>query len=161
MKYPFAIALWLMSASTAAAENYLVPPPEYDPYIHPYKGRLTEVTVTDRNDMNKKYCAGNIAPLGCAANYPEEGACWIYILSAELLKPSKITVEEVRRHELAHCNGWKHPKPKMVLSKEDEERLFKLKAGETHIVKPVYIVPDVRHCTTPACYIEEWKKANP
>src|SRR5262245_7410189 len=86
-----------------------LPPPEYD---KPWEGTLIERVVEDFNELalrcaghEKEAKAGHI--LGCSQHYGS--TCIISIMPEDMLKQRGFMIEAVRRHEIAHCHGWKHP----------------------------------------------------
>lgn len=119
MKYLLATAAVLALTSVATGdERYqpnhaldVIPPAEYD---KPFVGRLEEFVTKDREEL-AGFCRG-LEPttvLGCARHWPasESGPplCDIYLAPDELIRRSGLTTEIVRHHEIAHCNGWRHP----------------------------------------------------
>jgi len=137
MKYPLAIALWLLSSAAVAYESEL-PPPEYD---HPFPGPLTEIFMESMEAFNK------VCPYPALTGYltiawarpPHfSTGCTIYYAPKELLKNHGVSLEHLRQHEIGHCNGWQHgppdfmPRKHQPLSREEEiEKLFTLNAGQT------------------------------
>jgi hypothetical protein len=113
-----AAVLALTSVSATGAERYqpneallhtMLPPAEYD---KPFVGNLKEFII---NDLEKlaSFCGGQKV-LGCAhpIPLPENALCTIYLASDDLIRKRGLpnqTIETVRRHEIAHCNGWYHP----------------------------------------------------
>ncbi len=90
---------------------YALPPPEYS---KPWAGQVVETIAYDREDLDR-LCApqpqkGGI--LGCAHRSGSD--CVISIAPLDVLKKRDIMIEAVRRHEIAHCNGWHHPKPRSL-----------------------------------------------
>jgi hypothetical protein len=88
---------------------YLTPPPEYD---RPYKGELIEIRA-DRERMDALCPKG---PLGWSTNgcaLGDRTRCVIVIATDDLL-PWWRPYREVRRHEIAHCNGWPANHPRSV-----------------------------------------------
>jgi hypothetical protein len=86
---------------------FALPPLEYS---KPWPGQVIEAIAYDRDDLDR-LCApqpmkGGI--LGCA--HRSGSYCVISIAPLELLKQRDIMIEAVRRHEIAHCHGWSHPK---------------------------------------------------
>jgi hypothetical protein len=93
--------------------EYQVPPPEYD---KPFVGKLTEFIAKDEEEF-ESFCRG-VSRFGCARHWPasESGPalCDIYLAPDELIRRHWLTTEIVRRHEIAHCNGWHHPAPPVL-----------------------------------------------
>lgn len=116
MKYLLATAavLALTSVSATGAEHYqprqyvLIPPAEYD---KPFVGRLEEFVVKDQQEL-ANFC-WDLLVFGCARHWPASEnsppLCDIYLVPDELLRKHGLTADIVRRHEIAHCNGWEHP----------------------------------------------------
>jgi hypothetical protein len=116
MNYLLATAavLALTSVSATGAERYqpheyvVTPPAEYD---KPFVGKLEEFIAKDQEEL-ASFCWG-LSVLGCAKHWPasESGPplCDIYLAPDELIRKRGLTTEIVRRHEMAHCNGWSHP----------------------------------------------------
>src|SRR5262245_11782590 len=89
------------------------PPPRYDPLLHPYNGKLTirRITVKEAG----KLCAHQLRPddrgLGCTTPPTDlSNGCEVRIVTdAELKEHGRgLTYDDVLRHEVAHCNGWRH-----------------------------------------------------
>jgi hypothetical protein len=117
MKHLLATAavLALTSVSAIGAERYqpketvIAPPAEYD---KPFVGKLEEFIINDRKEL-KDLCWGR---LGCAIRRLTTSEisglvydCRIYLPAEELIREYGWTFEIIRRHEIAHCNGWVHP----------------------------------------------------
>jgi hypothetical protein len=92
------------SAATAAAGERLVPPKEYD---HPFDGELIEVTALDQDNV-RRWCPTAKFPRWALGCMPElrPGRCWIVLAPDDVIKAAGFPPELVRRHEIAHCNGW-------------------------------------------------------
>ncbi len=93
----------LLSTITATAGTPLVPPKKYD---HPYYGLVT-IFKFDKDNISKECSAVYNKPVrrdaaGC--QFFDDKGCDIYLA----LKTKRAQVHEVLRHEIAHCNGWKH-----------------------------------------------------
>jgi hypothetical protein len=54
--------------------------------------------------------------LGCSFHFfhsvTSKPRCYVYIAPEFWLAHNGVTVEQVRRHELAHCNGWPGDHPR-------------------------------------------------
>jgi hypothetical protein len=75
-------------------------------FVHPYPGQL-EIVQVDRNNVWKECSADGYFPTppdvaGCAQEH--EGTCLIFIAA----KTKRAPIDAILRHEIAHCNGWKH-----------------------------------------------------
>jgi hypothetical protein len=113
-----AVALVSIGSATKAAERYQpnewvlhhnhLPPAEYD---KPFAGKVEEFLVNDFEDLQRSCRKQNLLVLGCATRW-SASLCVIYLASDDLIRkygwPNQI-VDETRRHEIAHCNGWEHP----------------------------------------------------
>jgi hypothetical protein len=77
----------------------LAPPAQYD---HPYSGQVIEQRLSQAELM--RLCRGPAE--GCATVI--NGVCYIALPASE--KDANV-LAAMRRHELAHCNGWpgNHP----------------------------------------------------
>ena len=87
----------------------ILPPAEYD---KPFSGILIEKRARDMNEMGD-LCAPNLKAnklLGCSSLI--DPFCIIRIAPDDYLKLYAVSVEAVRRHEIAHCHGWpgSHPR---------------------------------------------------
>jgi hypothetical protein len=110
MKTAIALLALVISAAPAAADPTplrLIPPEEYD---HPYtKGKLI-VYVASSPEEVRILCPGapfhsQIGALGCA--HPRESfGCWVVLAPDAYITSRGFPPELVRRHEIAHCNGW-------------------------------------------------------
>jgi hypothetical protein len=102
-----ALALVAASATAAAAEGpRVVPPKEFD---HPFTmaGKVIVVTARDQNHV-RELCPGTKftgAALGCARLTPTWD-CKIVVAADDVIKAAGFPPELVKRHEIAHCNGW-------------------------------------------------------
>jgi hypothetical protein len=79
------------------------PPPKYDV---PYTGEL-EIVFFSHSDDLKKACSGS-SDYACARPFSDLKKCIIFTLTEDGLKRKGNTYNFSMRHELAHCNGWKH-----------------------------------------------------
>jgi hypothetical protein len=119
MKYLLATAavLALTSVSATGAERYqpneailhtISPPAEYD---KPFVGKVEELIAKDHEEL-KVFCRG-LPVIGCAIRWPASeyspAVCLIYLAPDEVIRKYGFTTELIRRHEIAHCNGWRHP----------------------------------------------------
>jgi hypothetical protein len=87
----------------------LLPPPEYD---QPYTGELTVTTHETQADVLEA-CGYNPAtwkwrPLACAKVSLSGERCHIHLPPDYLIIRQGKTREGVMRHEIGHCNGWRH-----------------------------------------------------
>ena len=101
-----ALAL-VASAATAAAEgSRMVPPKEFDrPYAAP--GKVIVVTGRDQNHVRELCPTAKFTgeALGCASLTPTWD-CKIVVAANDVIKAAGFPPELVKRHEIAHCNGW-------------------------------------------------------
>ena len=108
---PLALALLVTaSGAAAAAGERLVPPKEYD---HPFAGELIVATAFDQDDVRAMCPSAKFPPLGALGCAPHIGPkrCRIVLApDADIIKAG-FPPDLVRRHEIAHCNGWpdNHP----------------------------------------------------
>jgi hypothetical protein len=95
-----------LAAKTALLANIKAATPlaEYD---HPYTGTGTLViTRTQDQAETRKLCPIpfiNIA-LGCAIR--NAAGCWVIISPDSVIARTGLKYDFVKRHEIAHCNGW-------------------------------------------------------
>jgi hypothetical protein len=91
-------------------------PPKY--YDHPFDGEVIENTV-DMKEMDrlcKPRRNPEVIPLGCAFHYSNQPkSCYILIAPLAVLQKHRLVPETVRRHEIAHCNGWPWYHPREVV----------------------------------------------
>jgi hypothetical protein len=89
-----AVTLLIASTTWALAYGGQPPPAHYD---RPYKGKLT----IHRLDVLqiRKICG----PLAVACAVVGSGRCTIYMSGLDNWK-TQLTL----KHEMAHCNGWRH-----------------------------------------------------
>src|SRR5215475_347839 len=90
----------------------ITPPPQYDPLLHPYTGKLTIRRVDRADTANRcsrqlRQYSSDIA-VGCTQLNPYENSCEIWILNDYEINRMGFDYEAVLRHELGHCNGWRH-----------------------------------------------------
>lgn len=98
-----AFAALAMSVAPAFGGTPLEPPAEYD---HPFAGE-TIIYEIDRSNVWKECShAGKFKMrrdvAGCAR--VEDGKCIIHLA----MRTKRATLDKILRHEIAHCNGWKH-----------------------------------------------------
>lgn len=104
------LLLALLAAAPAHAQNILEPPPPYD---EPYTGWLN-VVIVPRDEVNAKckelsngFSSLRNYGIGCAFVAAPRSFCTIVIPE---IGPN-VTADlqaAVNRHELGHCNGWRH-----------------------------------------------------
>ena len=94
----------------AEPDDYRILPPAAFDYDFP--GVIIEKTATSKDDM-AQWCAPNpkaSIAMGCstwALRMPNSHkTCWIYYAPDWYLQKYKVSQDAVRRHEIAHCNGW-------------------------------------------------------
>jgi hypothetical protein len=110
MMYGLAVLLALTGAPHSESVRF-APPAQYD---HPFAGKVFEITANTMAEM-AVLCAPHPRAgrlFGCGPHgSPEE--CHIIIAPVDYLNIYGVTAEQVRRHEMAHCNGWPahHPRP--------------------------------------------------
>jgi hypothetical protein len=100
------LALAMTAASATAGELKIVPPPKYD---HPYAGNLAIWPVKTQQQVrdacpNAKFNLGHA--LACTWRFPGGETCRIVMVPDDQIKAAGLPVELVKRHEIAHCNGW-------------------------------------------------------
>jgi hypothetical protein len=83
----------------------LLPPPKYD---KPYNGELEIRLFSNVADV-QQVCINSHSDTGCTMLSADHKHCWIFLASEDILKRKGRNYAFVLRHELAHCNDWKHP----------------------------------------------------
>jgi hypothetical protein len=101
-----ALALVASAASAAAEGPRVVPPKDFD---HPYRapGKVIVVPARDQDHV-RELCPKAVFPgaaLGCA-KLTSTWDCQIVLADDSVIKAAGFPPELVRRHEIAHCNGW-------------------------------------------------------
>jgi len=111
-----ALLLLGLLLSPAQAQQLLppfltMPPVEYE---HPYDGELIlrrEDEPTVRKRCLHQMIPGNVA-LACSQRWSIENKCQVWIVTDDVIalhaEPRGWTYEMILRHELGHCNGWRH-----------------------------------------------------
>jgi hypothetical protein len=87
----------------AAFVKAMTPPAEFD---RPYKG-ITIITRTKDQAETRKLCPipfPQPLAIGCARTIPV--GCELIISPDSVIALAGLTLEFVKRHETAHCNGW-------------------------------------------------------
>ena len=79
---------------------FVLEPPAY--YVHPYNGPVIERVLPLA--QAQALCAKRGAPAD-ACSWITKGRCYIVLPSKGA--PVK-DINAYRRHEIAHCNGWRH-----------------------------------------------------
>src|SRR5262249_30722369 len=112
------VAALLMATSAHAAQRqvvvtktrivpiWLAPPPRYD---KPYEGHLAIKLFASFADLQiacKGAAGGEVG--ACAGWSRDRKTCMISAMSEQLAKHEGRNYAFMLRHELAHCNGWKH-----------------------------------------------------
>jgi hypothetical protein len=97
------LALTLIVTPAAAAE-LLVPPKEYD---LPYKGTVIVVPANSQKQV-RAMCPKTKFNLGVALGCAEERSwgCRVIMAPDAEITAAGFPPELVKRHEIAHCNGW-------------------------------------------------------
>lgn len=84
-----------------------LPPPQYDA---PYTGAL-QIEYVERGETHKRCFAAGM-PFGyihaCAFRSPDGSFCRIVFPKEDPAGFMKKWDERLMRHELGHCNGWRH-----------------------------------------------------
>jgi hypothetical protein len=80
--------------------GYSVPPPPTQ-YDHAYTGKLAVYELTPV--LFSLHC--NYTAAACAFSYNNNSECYIYIKQG-----TRYSRASLMRHELGHCNGWRHPR---------------------------------------------------
>jgi hypothetical protein len=83
-----------------------------------FRGPMTITRLKDIAGVNK-ICNNPQAGLACAIRM--DGVCNIFMVSDDMIRSRRPDPEDVKRHEMAHCNGWPahHPGARFVGSKGD------------------------------------------
>ena len=82
-----------------------LPPPKYD---KPYEGEL-EIRFFVNSEDVRGACSTSHSDNACTTYSLDLTKCFIMMLTEDALKRKGIAYNFALRHELAHCNGWKHP----------------------------------------------------
>ena len=114
------VLIALAALSTPAMAQAVIPPAEYD---YPFEGPVTVITVKDIDTVNKM-CNNPLAGLGCARIMETRDygkICWIVMAHDDVIRAKGWTPEIVKKHEVAHCNGWPsfHPGARFQTKKGD------------------------------------------
>src|SRR5262249_32274167 len=93
---------------TRTVPGALMPPPKYDKL---YEGVLEIQHFSSAEDVQRicKSLGGSGSETGCARIPNDHKQCWLFIANEDLAKHEGRNYAFILRHELAHCNGWKHP----------------------------------------------------
>jgi hypothetical protein len=105
-KYGLIIYGWLAGIpyliTPAMAQLPMLPPPEYD---HEFKGVYT-VTRAKSIEAVGRLCNNPLAGLGCSILLNNGMVCSIFMAPDHVIRSRGVKPEDVKRHEIAHCNGW-------------------------------------------------------
>jgi hypothetical protein len=96
-----AIAPTILAA--AETRHRMLPPEHYD---HPYNGELEIVRHETLADIQAA-CPTIAAPLACA-KVLSASKCEIHLPPDYMYPRYSVTADVIMRHEIGHCNGWKH-----------------------------------------------------
>lgn len=84
----------------------LLPPPQYDKL---YDGELEIRFFSSAADVDQA-CKSMGEGIGCIWSSDDHKHCRMILATEDLAKRKGKNYAFVLRHELAHCNGWTHPK---------------------------------------------------
>jgi hypothetical protein len=90
---------------TVTIKGVMFPPPKYD---KPYDGEL-EIRFFSNSEDVKLACSIGHEDTACTASSVDHKKCRIMMLTEDIIKRKGESYTLALRHELAHCNGWKHP----------------------------------------------------
>jgi len=115
----------------------MFPPPKYD---KPYDGEL-EIRFFSSSEDVRGACPSTHSDAACASHSVDGKKCWIMMGTEDVIKSKGFAYAFALRHELAHCNGWKHPnttdgKKFNVGDKWDEAEGAKWVAANTKVSMP-------------------------
>lgn len=99
--------VFILVTTTAFYPTIRKPPPEYS---GPYTGKLTErlVPLVEIGGACSALGTKTLYAWGCAQR--RDGACLIFLPAIGPGVTSALQ-EQIRAHELAHCNGWPNDHP--------------------------------------------------
>lgn|SRR5262249_6737494 len=83
-----------------------LPPAQYD---KPFEGQLEIQRFSSSEDL-LRICKGEGIGVACSARLADGTKCWMFIATDKIIEKRGYTLAIVLRHELGHCNGWKHDK---------------------------------------------------
>jgi hypothetical protein len=83
----------------------LLPPPQYDKL---YDGELEIQFFSNAADLEQA-CKDVNTKTACTFVPVDHKKCWIFMGTEDVIKRRGRSYAFTLRHELAHCNGWKHP----------------------------------------------------
>ena len=95
----------LLCAAALLLTAQVIPPAQYD---HDYNGDLTVIRTTRAQvaqACRSMLVPGRALPLGCA-KFTGVNKCTVWIATDDELQGWNYSL--VLRHEVGHCNGWKH-----------------------------------------------------
>jgi hypothetical protein len=116
MKYILVAIMALAVATSVPAQaespfnmrDDFYPPSHYD---HEYAGKLF---ISAENDLPVLERACGLKTMGCSQAPGTHGLaldeCLILLPKREDLAKTGVSMEDLKRHEIAHCNGWRHGK---------------------------------------------------
>ena len=90
---------------TRTVTGLLAPPPKYD---KPYEGEL-EIVFFQIKKTWTRLVSSRRGVHACASRTPDGKKCFIFASSEEFIKRKDRNYAFMLHHELAHCNGWRHP----------------------------------------------------
>jgi hypothetical protein len=98
----------IIAVMPKAPRRNLAPPAEFD---HPYDGN---VIISAENTPETILTACGFPAndrriiLGCAIEIGKRNECNIYLVQRKWIEQSGDDYDEIIRHEIGHCNGWRH-----------------------------------------------------
>jgi hypothetical protein len=98
-----ALAL-IVTPGAAQSVAYVVPPKEYD---HPFGGTVIVLPARDQKQVRELCPKAKF--MGAALGCPEITSSWdcrVVLAADSVIKAAGFPPALVKRHEIAHCNGW-------------------------------------------------------
>jgi hypothetical protein len=136
----------------------LYPPLEYD---KPYDGELEIQFFSSSEDVVRACSQSDTACTFLSADHKK---CRIMMGTEDVIRRNGFTYAFTLRHELAHCNGWKHPKKEgertvKIGSRWDEAEGAKWLAANTKVPMPTLpALTRILPASPPVvCVTSEWK----
>jgi hypothetical protein len=90
-----------------ALQEQMLPPKEFD---HHYDGELNLTYLSEKEIQVKCWPARRTSTMliACTRAYTIPKRCEVWMMAKDDLDRLGWNHEIIMRHELAHCNGWKH-----------------------------------------------------
>jgi hypothetical protein len=145
-----AVMLFACSAGSAALlvaraayAGPVLPPPQFD---HAFAGQLYVIENQSQDELRWRCnLPGAKVILGCAHVPRSHGlnaqTCYVYLAPPDIVKRMGQTMDQLYRHERAHCVGWLHPVDPASPEALEDERISQQRLAEERAAQTAQTLP--------------------